>query len=182
LVEGTDEYEAYITQMSWAQDFAYFNREVMMGRVTHAFTYHAGDFDIFEIVNCHHNFTQLENHYGKNMMITRKGAISAREGEWGLIPGSMGTASYIVQGKGNPASFNSAPHGAGRQYARNAARKTFTMDSLIDKMEGIEWSGSNAFLDEHPDAYKDIDIVMQDAENLVEIKHTLRQIINVKGD
>lgn len=182
LVNDTDEYYNYITQMSWAQDFAFKNRLVMMNRVANAFRHHAGDFDIFQEVNCHHNFTQSERHFGKDMMITRKGAISAREGEWGLIPGSMGTASYVVQGKGNPLSFNSAPHGAGRQYARNAARKTFTMDSLIDRMEGIEWSGSNAFLDEHPDAYKDIDIVMRDAEDLVEIKHTLRQIINVKGD
>lgn len=182
LVKGTPEFDSYMNEMRWAQRFAYLNREVMMKRVKAAFTYHAGEFDILEEVNCHHNFTELERHWGKNLYITRKGAISANAGQLGLIPGSMGDLSYVVEGLGNPLSFNSAPHGAGRQHARNKARKLFTMEDLEEKMQGIEWSHSEAFLDEHPQAYKPIDTVMEDAVELVKIKHTLKQIINVKGD
>ena len=182
LPEGTPEFSKYINEMRWAQEFAYLNREVMMKRVKAAFTYHAGEFEVLEEVNCHHNFTQLEQHWGKRIWITRKGAISAYPGELGLIPGSMGDLSYVVEGLGNPQSFKSAPHGAGRQHARNAARKIFTMEDLEQKMQGIEWSHSDAFLDEHPQAYKPIDKVMDDAKDLVKIKHTLKQIINVKGD
>ena len=182
LVEGTPEFDRYIAEMTWAQQFAFKNREVMMGRVKKAFKHHAGDFEIIEEINCHHNFTQPENHWGKDLWITRKGAISANEGQMGLIPGSMGTASYVVEGLGNKLSFCTAPHGAGREYSRNEARKTFTKESLDAMMEGIEWSHSDAFIDEHPNAYKDIDIVMEDAKDLVKIRHTLRQIINVKGD
>jgi tRNA-splicing ligase RtcB len=182
LVEGTDEFDSYMRKMRWAQNFAYLNREVMMSRVKAAFRYHAGGFEELEIVNCHHNFTELERHYGQNLYITRKGAISAKAGQLGLIPGSMGDLSYVVEGLGNPVSFNSAPHGAGRQHARNKARKLFTMEDLEEKMAGIEWSHSDAFLDEHPNAYKPIDTVMADAVELVKIKHTLKQIINVKGD
>jgi tRNA-splicing ligase RtcB len=182
LVEGTAEFVRYIAEMTWAQKFAFKNREVMMGRVKRAFRHHVGDFEVLEEINCHHNFTQPEFHWGKNLWITRKGAISANEGQMGLIPGSMGTASYVVEGLGNPLSFCTAPHGAGREYSRNEARKTFTKESLDAMMEGIEWSHSDAFIDEHPNAYKDIDVVMEDAKDLVKIRHTLRQIINVKGD
>jgi tRNA-splicing ligase RtcB len=182
LVEGTDEFNTYISEMRWAQEYALLNRAVMMSRVSDAFGALAGSFGVLEEINCHHNFTQRENHMNQNMWVTRKGAISARAGEKGLIPGSMGAASYVVEGLGHPASFNSAPHGAGRQYGRNVARKTFTMDSLLASMEGIEWNHSEAFLDEHPNAYKDIDVVMNDASNLVKITHTLHQIINVKGN
>ena len=182
LVEGTPEFDKYIREMNWAQEFAMYNRDVMMQRVKKIFGSFVGAFDILEEINCHHNFTQQENHWGENLWITRKGAISAAKGQMGLIPGSMGTASYVVEGLGNKLSFDTAPHGAGREYSRNEARKTFTKESLDAMMEGIEWSHSNAFIDEHPNAYKDIDVVMEDAKDLVKIRHTLRQIVNVKGD
>lgn len=182
LVEGTEEFYEYIRQMNWAQEFAMINRLVMMKRVKAAFAYHAGEFSVIEEVNCHHNFTQQEEHFGEKLWITRKGAISAKAGQLGLIPGSMGDLSYVVEGLGNPMSFNSAPHGAGRKHSRGSARKTFTMEDLEEKMQGIEWSHSSAFLDEHPEAYKPIDTVMSDAVDLVKVKHTFKQIINVKGD
>ena len=182
LVEGTPAFDSYINEMQWAQKFAFYNRQVMMSRVKAAFTHWAGEFESLQEINCHHNFTQQELHWGKNLWITRKGAISAEKDQWGLIPGSMGTASYVVQGLGNPQSFNSAPHGAGRQHARNQAKKLFDMESLENQMKGIEWSHSNAFLDEHPEAYKPIDVVMEDAKDLVVIRHTLNQLVNVKGD
>jgi tRNA-splicing ligase RtcB len=133
-------------------------------------------------VNCHHNFTEQETHYGELVWISRKGAIKAAKGDPGLIPGSMGTASYVVIGKGNPLSLNSSPHGAGRQYSRSAARRLFTREQLREAMRGIEYRDSDAFLDEIPQAYKDIDEVMADAADLVDVRHTLRQIVNVKGD
>lgn len=182
LPAGTPEFISYIQQMNWAQHFALLNRVVMMKRVKAAFAYHAGEFSIINEINCHHNFTQQEEHFGEKLWITRKGAISAKQGQLGLIPGSMGDLSYVVEGLGNPMSFNSAPHGAGRQHSRGSARKLFTMEDLEEKMAGIEWSHSSAFLDEHPQAYKPIDKVMEDAVDLVKIKHTLKQIINVKGD
>jgi RNA-splicing ligase RtcB len=132
--------------------------------------------------NCHHNYTEREEHYGREVWLSRKGAISAREGQGGLIPGSMGTASYVVVGKGNVPALMSSPHGAGRNHSRTAARKLFTRADLDQRMTGIAWGHSNAFLDEHPDAYKPIDQVMADAADLVEVRHTLRQIVNVKGD
>ena len=119
---------------------------------------------------------------GRGVWLSRKGAIKADEGTPGLIPGSMGTASYVVVGKGNVPSFKSSPHGAGRVYGRNQARKTFTIEDLDKAMVGIEYKRSAAFLDEIPGAYKDIDVVMDDAKDLVEIRHTLRQIVNVKGN
>ena len=132
--------------------------------------------------NCHHNYTERERHYGREVWLSRKGAISARKGQPGLIPGSMGTASYVVAGKGDVESLTSSPHGAGRNHSRNAARRLFTRADLEKRMTGIAWGHSDAFLDEHPDAYKDIDVVMRDAADLVEIRHTLRQVVNVKGD
>jgi RNA-splicing ligase RtcB len=132
--------------------------------------------------NCHHNYTERETHYGREVWLSRKGAISAREGQPGLIPGSMGAASYVVVGRGNPESLMSSPHGAGRNFSRTAARKRFTRADLEKRMAGIAWGHSDAFLDEHPDAYKPIDRIMEDAADLVEIRHTLRQIVNVKGD
>jgi tRNA-splicing ligase RtcB len=135
-----------------------------------------------ERINCHHNFTQKETHFGKSVWLSRKGAISAKAGELGLIPGSMGTASYVVSGLANPVALSSSPHGAGREYSRSAARKQFTADDLRAAMIGIEYRDTDAFIDEIPAAYKDIDVVMQDAASLVEVVHTLRQIVNVKGD
>jgi tRNA-splicing ligase RtcB len=183
LVEGTTEFDQYVTDLNWAQHFALLNREEMMDRVIHDFNHFMGtEIKETERINCHHNFTRKENHMGQNVWLSRKGAIQADKGRMGLIPGSMGTASYVVEGKGYAPSYNSAPHGAGRVWARRAASNHFTLEDLDKAMVGIEYNRSEAFLDEIPAAYKDIDVVMNDAKDLVEIKHTLRQIVNVKGD
>ncbi|GAA1513669.1 RtcB family protein [Brevibacterium permense] len=183
LVEGTPEFDHYIAELNWAQHFALLNREEMMDRVLNALATHMGEEPVeHERINCHHNFTQKEHHFGRNLWISRKGAISAREGQLGLIPGSMGTASYVVEGLGNKMSFNSSPHGAGRNFSRSKARKTFTHDQLREAMRGIEYRDTDAFIDEIPQAYKDIDQVMDDASDLVKIRHTFHQIVNVKGD
>ena len=133
-------------------------------------------------INCHHNFTQLEEHFGERIWVTRKGAIEARRGMWAMIPGSMGTRSYIVTGLEHPMAFRSAPHGAGRRLSRTAARKQFTMSDLDTAMRGIEFRRSSVLLDEIPSAYKNIDEVMAHAKELVEIKYVLKQFVNVKGD
>lgn len=187
LPHGTDEFWAYIRDLRWAQRFAAENRAEMVDQVVDCLDRWRGDDgDVTreEIITCHHNYTEQEDHMGQSVWLTRKGAINAEAGKRGLIPGSMGTASYVVTGKGNPASFNSAPHGAGRNFSRNEARKRFTVDQLTTAMEGIEWRSDNAaaFLDEIPGAYKPIDQIMEDAEDLVSIDHTLRQFLNVKGD
>lgn len=184
LDAGTPEFDRYIAELRWAQHFALLNREEMMDRVADCLALHMGveATPRLESVNCHHNFTQLETHDGEELWVTRKGAIEARAGQDGLIPGSMGTASYVVTGLGNALSLNSAPHGAGRVYSRTKARRTFTRAQLDESMTGIEWRRTDAFLDEIPAAYKDVDVVMADAADLVEIRHTLRQLINVKGD
>lgn len=183
LVEGTDEFWAYLRDLRWAQHFALLNREEMMDRVLDCLgAWMGADVEEQERINCHHNFTQREKHFGKEVWVSRKGAIEAKAGQPGLIPGSMGTASYVVVGKGDPVSLNSSPHGAGRQYSRSAARRQFTVDDLRTAMVGIEYRDTDAFVDEIPGAYKDIDQVMADAADLVEIRHTLRQVVNVKGD
>ena len=183
LVEGTDEFWAYIRELRWAQDFAAANREEMMDRVVAVLAAHMGEpVREAERVNCHHNFTEQEQHFKKTVWVSRKGAIRARAGEPGLIPGSMGTASYVVAGKGDPLSLESSPHGAGRSHSRSAARRLFTREQLREAMTGIEYRDTDAFLDEIPAAYKDIDQVMADAADLVEVRHVLRQIVNVKGD
>jgi tRNA-splicing ligase RtcB len=183
LEEGEPEFDAYIEALRWAQRFAALNREEMMDRVAEQVSrFLTEEVRREQVVQCHHNYTERERHAGREVWLSRKGAISARAGQWGLIPGSMGAASYVVVGKGNPASLTSAPHGAGRAFSRTAARKRFARADLDRRMAGIAWGRSDAFLDEHPDAYKDIDVVMADAADLVEIRHTLRQIVNVKGD
>ncbi|KAA9085502.1 RtcB family protein [Microbacterium radiodurans] len=183
LVEGTEEFRRYIRELRWAQHFALLNREEMMDRVTRQLSETMGaDVEELERINCHHNFTESEKHFGKQVWVSRKGAIQADAGRPGLIPGSMGTASYVVSGLGNPLSLNSSPHGAGREYSRSAARRTFTRDQLREAMVGIEFRDTDAFIDEIPQAYKPIDRVMEDAAELVEIRHTLRQLVNVKGD
>lgn len=183
LAEGTPEFSQYIRELRWAQHFALLNREEMMDRVIRQVSEWVGTpVQEQERINCHHNFTESEKHFGKQVWVSRKGAIRATEGEMGLIPGSMGDASYVVEGKGNPVSLNSSPHGAGRAYSRSAARKTFTVEQLREAMAGIEYRDTDAFLDEIPAAYKPIDQVMADADDLVTIRHTLRQIVNVKGD
>lgn len=183
LVEDTPEFTRYIAELNWAQHFALLNREEMMDRVIRQVNEWMGIAVVEQDrINCHHNFTQKETHFGKSVWLSRKGAISARKGQLGLIPGSMGTASYVVEGLGNPVALESSPHGAGRNYSRSAARKTFTHDQLREAMVGIEYRDTEAFLDEIPAAYKPIDQVMADASDLVTIVHTLHQIVNVKGD
>ncbi|RZI94909.1 MAG: RtcB family protein [Microbacterium sp.] len=183
LVEGTDEFRAYIRELRWAQHFALLNREEMMDRVARQLAETMGDeVQELERINCHHNFTESEKHFGKQVWVSRKGAIQADAGRPGLIPGSMGTASYVVSGLGNPLSLNSSPHGAGREFSRSAARRTFTHEQLREAMRGIEFRDTDAFIDEIPQAYKPIDRVMADAADLVEVRHTLRQLVNVKGD
>jgi tRNA-splicing ligase RtcB (3'-phosphate/5'-hydroxy nucleic acid ligase) len=182
LVEGVDEFWAYIRQLRWAQHFALLNREEMMHRVIGCFEeWVGGPVGEADRINTHHNFTTKERHFGRDVWLSRKGAIEASDGTRGLIPGSMGTASYVVTGLGNPLSLNSSPHGAGRNYSRSRARKTFTREQLREAMAGIEYRDSDAFIDEIPAAYKDIDQVMADAADLVQVDHTLRQIVNVKG-
>lgn len=195
LVEGTDEFWSYIRDLRWAQHFALLNREEMMDRVAGCLTKWIGEpVQQQEAVNCHHNYTEqaphdVLRHWKRSdserrghVWLSRKGAIDASRGKPGLIPGSMGTASYVVEGLGNKLSLNSSPHGAGRNFSRRVARETFTREQLDAAMEGIEWRHTDAFLDEIPGAYKPIDTVMADAADLVEIRHTLRQIVNVKGD
>lgn len=190
FVEGTPEFHHYIDDMLWAQEYAMGNRQMMLNAILWEIEAHLGRvIDPVEIINCHHNFTQREHHMGKNLWITRKGAIQAREGDRGVIPGSMGAASYIVSGKGNPASFNSCSHGAGRKMSRNQAKKTLDLETLRKQMEGIAWNGSpgkrdgedKMLLDEDPRAYKDIDEVMAAQRDLVVIDHRLRQVLNYKG-
>jgi len=183
LEEGTREFDRYIAELRWAQRFALLNREEMMDRVADQLGRFVGaPIDELERINCHHNFTEAETHFGKRVWVSRKGAIQADAGRPGLIPGSMGTASYVVQGLGNPLSLDSAPHGAGRRLSRNAARRTFSRAELREAMAGIEYRDTDAFIDEIPQAYKPIDEVMADAADLVRIRHTLRQLVNVKGD
>jgi tRNA-splicing ligase RtcB len=183
LVQGTPEFERYMAELSWAQEFAYFNRAEMMDRLEVCVGRAMGaPVEREQKVSCHHNYTARERHFGKDLIVSRKGAIAAHEGTWGLIPGSMGDKSYVVIGKGNRASLCSAPHGAGRALSRRKASARFTLDDLTERMAGVEWSGSEAFLDEHPQAYKPVDVVMADADDLVEVRHTLRQVVNVKGD
>jgi tRNA-splicing ligase RtcB len=188
LTEGTKEFDDYIRDLQWAQQFAKLNRDEMMDRVmielsrtVYGDSAHTAELEA-QRINCHHNFTQLEEHFGQRVWVTRKGAIEARRGMWAMIPGSMGTRSYIVTGLENAESFNSAPHGAGRRLSRTAARKQYTMSDLDTAMRGIEFRRSSVLLDEIPSAYKNIDEVMENAKELVEIKHVLKQFVNVKGD
>ncbi|MGI4896169.1 MAG: RtcB family protein [Janthinobacterium lividum] len=187
LVEGTDEFDAYLADLQWAQQFALLNREEMMDRVAEdlgRFLDVGGRSGVLEAerINCHHNYTAQEKHFGRDVWLSRKGAIRADAGRPGLVPGSMGTASYVVSGLGNRLALDSSPHGAGREFSRSAARKRFTHEQLREAMRGIEYRDTVAFLDEIPGAYKDIDRVMADAADLVEVRHTLRQVVNVKGD
>lgn len=188
LPERSELFNNYICDMRWAQKFALLNREEMMDRVLKDVSYavfgengHQEKFEV-ERINSHHNFTQLEHHLGKEVWVTRKGAVKADVGDRAMIPGSMGTKSYIVTGLGNKMSFNSAPHGAGRRFSRAKARETFTMDDFDKAMVGIEHRRTDILLDEIPGAYKDIDEVMENAKELVKVDYVLKQILNVKGD
>jgi tRNA-splicing ligase RtcB len=183
LAEGTPAFDAYIREMQWAQHYALLNREEMMDRLVAEVERWTGEpVERTEEINCHHNYTERETHVGEEVWLSRKGAINAEAGRPGLIPGSMGTASYVVVGRGDEDSLRSAPHGAGRNFSRTRARKTFSQEDLRAAMTGIEYRDTAAFIDEIPAAYKDIDVVMADARDLVEVRHVLRQIVNVKGD
>lgn len=188
LPESRPEFGEYVRDLLWAQDFALLSREEMMDRVMTELSYslygedgHQGEIEL-DRINCHHNFTQQENHFGQNVWLTRKGAIEMRRGQRGVIPGSMGTRSYIVSGLENRLSYNSAPHGAGRRFSRAEAKRRFTMADFDKAMQGIECRRSPELIDELPGAYKDIDEVMEYSKELITIDHTLRQILNVKGD
>lgn len=188
LTEGTDEFAGYLAELTWAQHFAALNRDEMMARVRSSLRHfmQVDELAVTADIGCHHNYSVRETHrvdgVDTELWISRKGAINAEAGASGLIPGSMGTASYVVRGKGNEPALKSAPHGAGRQYSRSRARKTFSGDDLRAAMVGIEYRDTDAFVDEIPAAYKDIDTVMSDAAELVSIEHTLHQLVNVKGD
>ncbi|MET3808500.1 tRNA-splicing ligase RtcB [Nakamurella sp. UYEF19] len=183
LVEGTAEFDAYITELNWAQRFAALNRDEMMDRMVSALEHWIGhEVQVDSNINCHHNYSAVEEHFGKRVWVSRKGAIHAGLGVPGLIPGSMGTASFVVEGLGNPLALCSSPHGAGRAYSRTKARKTFTGDDLRTAMAGIEYRDSDAFIDEIPGAYKPIEQVMADAADLVTVVHELHQLVNVKGN
>jgi tRNA-splicing ligase RtcB len=183
FVQGTPEFDAYIADMLWAQDYARANRDQMMDNAMREVFAFLGFGRETQRINCHHNFTEQEMHAGRRLWITRKGAIKADVGDLGVIPGSMGTRSYIVTGKGNPASWTSCSHGAGRRHSRTQAKKLFNAGDLAQQMQGKVWLAdrASALVDEIPSAYKDIDQVMADQADLVEVLHTLRQVLNYKG-
>ncbi len=181
--EGTEHFSDYVEAVEWAQHYARLNREVMMqnvigavrGVIAKRFETHV------EAINCHHNYVSRERHFGEDILVTRKGAVSARAGELGIIPGSMGARSFIVRGLGNEDSFHSCSHGAGRTMSRTEARRRFTLSDHVAATAGVECRKDDAVIDETPAAYKDIDAVMQAQRDLVEIVHTLKQIVCVKG-
>ncbi|HWI23964.1 MAG TPA: RtcB family protein [Lysobacter sp.] len=172
----------YVEAVSWAQDYARANREAMLARVLHEMRHRLPKFQLEkEAVNCHHNYVQREEHFGESLLVTRKGAVSAREGELGIIPGSMGARSYIVRGKGNADSFHSCSHGAGRVLSRTAARAQITLKQHREATAHVECRKDAGVIDESPAAYKDIDAVMAAQADLVEVVHTLRQVVCIKG-
>ncbi|MDF5753770.1 RtcB family protein [Spongiactinospora sp. TRM90649] len=183
FTQGTPEFEAYTQDMLWSQRYAMASRARMDAVLVNALFRIAGKGTRRRTINCHHNFTQRETHGGKDLWITRKGAIKADTGDEGVIPGSMGARSYIVRGRGNPDSYHSCAHGAGRRMSRGQAKRQLTATSLKQAMKGRTWNEdrASALVDEHPEAYKSIDQVMEDQRDLVEVRHTLRQIFNYKG-
>jgi len=183
LPEGSEQFDDYVEAVHWAQNFAASNRNIMMAAVVGAVSASIGRETVAttEAINCHHNYVSRENHFNNNVLVTRKGAVRAREGDLGIIPGSMGVRSYIVRGKGNADSFNSCSHGAGRAMSRTAARKLFTLEDHAAATEGVECRKDAEVLDETPGAYKAIEAVMAAQTDLVEIVHTLKQVVCVKG-
>ena len=182
LEEGDPLFADYRFAVQWAQDYARTNRNVMMQTLVSHVREHVGhEFEYVIRANCHHNYVQEETHFGERMYITRKGAVSAQAGEYGIIPGSMGARSFIVRGKGNPDAFMSCSHGAGRKMSRGAAKRTITLDEHIAATAGVECRKDEGVLDESPAAYKDIDAVMAAQADLVDVVHILKQIICVKG-
>ena len=182
--EGAEHFDDYVFAVDWAQRFAKTNRELMMEAILHALT-QSKELPKFQAnkmaVNCHHNYVTRETHYGEECFVTRKGAVRAGAGDLGIIPGSMGARSYIVRGLGNPESFHSCSHGAGRVMSRNEAKRRFTVDDHIKATEGVECRKDASVIDETPMAYKSIDAVMEAQKDLVEVVHTLKQVVCVKG-
>lgn len=183
LVQGEESFNTYIADMLWSQAYAFGSRAVMGRQVLRSLFEVVGAGEHVRTINCHHNFTQLEHHGGKDLWITRKGAIKAAAGDEGVIPGSMGTRSYVVTGLGSTSSYASCAHGAGRRLSRTKARQTLSVGSLREAMAGRSWNSDCAekLLDEHPASYKDIDQVMEDQKDLVSVQHVLRQVFNYKG-
>ena len=183
LPEGTRHFDEYVEAVEWAQEYARANREVMMQAVIRALRKVIDKpFDArVEAVNCHHNYVARERHFGEDILVTRKGAVSVREGELGIIPGSMGARSFIVRGRGNEESFHSCSHGAGRKMSRTEARRRFTLADHRAATAGVECRKDEQVIDETPAAYKDIDAVMAAQRDLVEVVHTLKQLVCVKG-
>jgi tRNA-splicing ligase RtcB len=182
FVEGEPLFDDYVEAVGWAQDYARLNREVMMARVLMALRETFESFTTDKhAVNCHHNYVEKERHFGADVWVTRKGAVRAGAGELGIIPGSMGAKSFIVRGKGNVDSFCSCSHGAGRAMSRTEAKRRFTVDDHVAATEGVECRKDAGVVDETPMAYKDIDAVMAAQASLVEVEHTLRQVVCVKG-
>lgn len=183
LDEGSPEFEAYVEGLGWAQEYAALNRDLMLRLVHQAMERSLGREVKFEgeVINCHHNYARLETHFGKRVWVTRKGAVSARAGELGIIPGSMGARSFIVRGKGNAEAYCSCSHGAGRRMSRAQARKTFDKGDLVRQTKGVECRKDDGVLDEIPSAYKDIDAVMAAQKDLVDVVATLKQVLCVKG-
>lgn len=183
LPQGSENFKDYVEAVHWAQGFALTNRETMMAASLAAFSESLGrPVETGAVaVNCHHNYVSWESHFGKNVMVTRKGAVRAREGDLGIIPGSMGAKSFIVRGKGNADSFHSCSHGAGRAMSRGDARRRFTLEDHAKATEGVECRKDAEVIDETPAAYKSIDAVMAAQTDLVDIVHTLKQVVCVKG-
>jgi tRNA-splicing ligase RtcB len=180
--EGSEHFVDYVEAVHWAQDYAMQNRTSMLELVLAALQRHLPPFTVTtEAVNCHHNYVAQEHHYGENVWVTRKGAIRAREGDLGIVPGSMGARSFIVRGLGNPESFCSSAHGAGRKMSRTAAEKQFTVADMVAQTQGVICRKDKDVIDEIPGAYKDIDQVMANQADLTEILHTLKQVVCVKG-
>jgi tRNA-splicing ligase RtcB len=184
FVAGTEEFTAYWHDLQWAQEYARYNREIMMARFKRILEKHLAGGKPTKpllVVNCHHNYAEKEIHFGEEVYVTRKGAVRARETDYGIIPGSMGAQSYIVKGKGEHNSFCSCSHGAGRLMSRNLAKNTFTLDDLIAQTQGVECRKDEGVIDEIPGAYKPIQQVMNQQADLVEIVATLKQVMCVKG-
>lgn len=181
FVSGTPEMDAYRRDLFWAQDYARRNRDVMMGLACQVLAEHVPGTTFEQRISCHHNYVAEETYDGVDVLVTRKGAIRAGSGEFGVIPGSMATGTYIVKGLGNPASFNSASHGAGRRMSRNKARKTFTRADLVEQTKGVECRKDLGVVDEIPAAYKDLESVIEAQTDLVEVVAHLRQVVCVKG-
>lgn len=184
FIQGTDEFRAYWHDLDWAQKYAMKNREIMMTRLLKSFNRMFNDQKAWRpeiTVNCHHNYVSIEEHFGDKVYVTRKGAINAEDGRYGIIPGSMGAKSFIIKGRGNPQSFNSCSHGAGRKMSRTKAKAKYTIDDLKKQTMGVECRKDKGVVDEIPGAYKDIEEVMRAQHDLVEVVAELKQVICVKG-